>query len=420
MIKQIASYLFLFLILQPGPITGQENKLQLPNPLITLSGEKVQSQQDWQENRRPEILKLFQTQMYGKVPQKAVTSSFQVDFYKEETLCESSRSKSITASFFNQSDTLSMNIMIYLPRKRDHPIPLFLGLNFYGNHTVHVDPGIPISGNWVPDNVPFCIFDNQADSLSRGVRANRWPVERILERGYGLAVIYSGDLDPDFDDGFQNGLQPLFYEKNQQSPADEEWGTIGAWAWGLSRAMDYFEQDADIDQNRVAVIGHSRLGKAALWAGAQDERFAVVISNNSGCGGAALSKRKSGETVKAINDRFPHWFCKNFHQYNGKEELLPLDQHMLIALMAPRPVYVASAQEDDWADPQGEYLSLYHAAPVYNLFGHSVNLSKGHPEVNEPVVSGPMGYHIRSGRHDITRYDWEQYLDFADQQFDEK
>lgn len=384
---------------------------ELPDLLVSSGGNKIQRAEAWKGNRRPELLALFEQEMYGKNP----TSDLKVDYKTKQldarSLAGKAKVKEAIVTFSNRKGTLSMNVLIFLPAQVQGPVPLFLGMNFNGNHTVHPDPSITITQSYVGNNEKYGITENMATEASRGAAASRWAVEEILARGYGLATIYCGDIDPDFDDGFENGIHQLTESDRQ----DNSWGSIATWAWGLSRALDYFEQDPSIDHEKIMVFGHSRLGKTALWAGALDERFAMIISNDSGCGGAALSRRRFGEKIANINGRFPYWFCKNFHKYIDDEDELPVDQHMLLALMAPRPVYVASAKEDPWADPKGEYLSLYHAGPVYKLFGLAGLDSATPPGIDTPLRIGNLGYHIRTGKHDVTLYDWQQYLDFADQ-----
>ena len=389
---------------------------KMPDPLKMENGETVITPQMWFEKRRPELMRLFEKEVYGRGPGKPQTISFEKTSEDKNALGGKATRKEISIYFTKDKSGPHIDVLMYVPNVTRTAVPAFVGLNFDGNHTVNADPAIKITENWVMNNRENGVADHKAKAEMRGASGSRWQVEKIIGRGYALATAYYGDIDPDFDDGFQNGVHPLFYKKDQTKPAADEWGSIAAWAWGLSRILDYLETDKEIDAKKVAVMGHSRLGKTALWAGATDERFAITISNDSGCGGAALSKRIFGETVGRINSSFPHWFCGNFKKYNENEAALPVDQHELIALIAPRPVYVASAQEDTWADPKGEFLGAKLAEPVYKLLGTSGLPAEEMPAVNQPVM-GQIGYHIRTGKHDVTDYDWEQYLNFGDKHF---
>jgi hypothetical protein len=307
-----------------------------------------------------------------------------------------------------------MTLLLYVPNGAAQPVPAFLGMNFDGNHTVSPDPGITITPQWMWDDKAKTERLVTPAEDTRGSSRSRWPLETILDRGYAVATIARADVEPDYAAGWKHGLRGALAKDGADTRwKADDWGAVAAWAWSMSRALDYLETDRAVDAKRVALIGHSRLGKAALWAGAEDERFALVISNDSGEGGAALARRNFGETVERINTSFPHWFCGKFKNYNKDVHALPVDQHELLALIAPRPLYVASAEEDAWADPRGEFLSATHAGPVYRLFGKIGLGVTDWPPVNRPVGE-TIGYHVRTGKHDVTGYDWERYLDFAD------
>ena len=350
------------------------------------------------DKSRDEWLTLFREHVYGKVP----------DFeWREEWRQVEGPTEVFDGLGWREQwvvtpvEGLELDVLLYRPNTE---APIFLGMNFYGNQTVYPDPGIRLARGWVDNNAGIGIEEHRATDASRGARASRWPVEMILKRGYGLCTLYYGDVDPDRDD-FTDGVHAL-----TGVPQKDEWGSIAAWAWGLSRVNDMLQKRSDVAG--VIAIGHSRLGKTALWAGAQDERFAMVISNDSGCGGAALSKRRFGETVERINESFPHWFCKNFHQYSNREDDLPLDQHILLSLIAPRPLYVASASADLWADPKGEFLSALEAKKAYPVGRFGLQMMPKPGEVRHNRVS----YHLRAGRHDLTLWDWMRFMDAADHQ----
>ncbi|MEE2888421.1 MAG: acetylxylan esterase [Planctomycetota bacterium] len=394
---------------------GKVPSYQLPNPLAT-SDDTTLSAEQWQSKRRGEILELFERHMYGRVPKQPVELVFEVHEQDKAALSGLAIRKQVRIRCRRNEREVVLHLLLYLPAKpvaRHGSVPLFLGLNFGGNQTLLADPRIELTKSWVRKRKIWGSKNYRAAEVSRGVGSKRWPVEVVLGRGYGIGTIYYGDIDPDFDDNFQNGVHALFPRDKNVKRRPDAWGSIATWAWGLSRALDYLETDAQVDAKRVALVGHSRLGKTSLWAGASDSRFAMVVSNDSGCGGAALSRRRFGETVQRINTSFPHWFCENFKAFNNAEDRLPIDQHMLVALVAPRPVLVCSAVQDRWADPRGEFLAARHAAPVYKLLGTDGIETDSMPEPRK-LLKSRIGYYLRPGKHDMTLEDWRAYMDFAD------
>ena len=406
----------------PAPAITDESKVPsytLPDPLVTTAGSPVRDAAAWRAQRRPELLELFAREVYGRTPSgRPAALRAEVTSVDRHALDGKATRKEVTLWFTGKTDGPRMHLLIYQPNDLKSPPPVFLGLNFFGNHTVHADSAITLAQpHVVYDAARYRPADPQPQKKppQRGAQSDKWQVEAVIARGYATATVWCNDLAPDRADGLATAgsVSEMLGTGGAETRAGDTWGAMGVWAWGLSRALDYLETDPELDAQHVAVHGFSRLGKAAIWAAAQDERFAMLISNESGCGGAALSKRIYGETVGIINSKFPHWFAKNFRRYDDNEAALPVDQHELLALIAPRPLYVASAEGDQWADPRGEFLSAQAAEPVYALFE-----KKGLGVTAMPPLDAPVGdtirYHNRTGKHDMTAYDWAQYLDFAD------
>ena len=379
----------------------------LPQALTMADGTPVGTPEEWYAKRRPELLELFETQMYGRAPERPAAEHFEVVSVDDGALAGTAVRKEIRI-YFTDGQEHYMTLLLYIPKQVQGPVPVFLGANFFGNATVDPDPGISY-----PDEAQirrYALYTQHP----RGEKSGRWPVGMILSRGYALATFHKSDLAPDYDSAFSRGVFPLFYKEGQQYPAPDEWGNISAWAWGYSRALDYLETDGDVDASRVATIGHSRLAKTALWAAVRDERFAMAVPNNPGCGGAAISRRCYGETLETIIRHYHYWFCGNFAQYSAREDALPFDQHELLSLMAPRPVYVGSGEHDRWSDPRGEFIALQEASRVYEFLGLPALGLEEMPGPWQPQQTGLVGWHMRSGPHEITAWDWAQYLDFAD------
>ena len=379
----------------------------LPDPLMFNDGKPVRTARDWQKRRR-ELLEMFATNVYGHSPKPPGNIRYKVFDLDKNALGGKTIRKQITIYFSSKDDGPKEDLLIYIPSGAKEPVPLILSLNFSGNHAVISDPGVKLGTIWTREK-----HEHQpASEESRGQDRN-FDVEKVLSRGYGFATIYYQDIEPDFNGGYPFGIRPLFLKSRQTAPESDEWGAIGAWSYGLSRAMDYLEKDKDIDAKRVAIMGHSRLGKTVLWAGALDERFAMVLSSCSGEGGASLARRNYGETIKTLTDAFAYWFAENYKRYADHPDKLPVDTHELIALIAPRPVYITGAEDDRWADPKGKFLASVAAGPVYKLLGKEDLGSDQMPALNSPVMH-TIGYHYRTGKHEVTAFDWDQFLAFAD------
>ena len=394
-------------------------------PYVLLSslrfadGNVVKSTAEWPA-RRAELMRTFQVNIFGRIPEAARHLPLQYRVLEHDTpaLDGLAVRRQVIIPLTSQDDHGPvMHLLLYLPTHRVAASPVILGLNFDGNAAVIDDPEILATPVWQkgktpgdpPQLVPF------AES-NRGSRASEWQVKMLLRRGYGLATVYYGDIDPDSKHALRLSIQSYYFDRGQTSQKPDDWGSLAAWAWGLIRALDYLQTDSQIDAKEVVVTGHSRLGKAADWAAAQDERFAALLSTESGKGGQSLYHREFGENIAHLEHSFPYWFCPNFEQWVGRDREIPADGNLLLALIAPRPLYVASAEQDLFSDPRGEFLAAQNVGQVYALFGKQ-GLDMTHmPEVNQPVMHD-VAYHIRSGVHDVTAFDWEQYLTFLDLRF---
>jgi len=379
----------------------------LPDPLVFSDGKPVKSARDWTTRRRAELMKLFEDNVYGVRPKPSGKLNYEVFDTDRNALGGKAIRKQINIYFSEDKSGPKETMLLLIPASAGKPVPVFLTLSFSGNQTALSDPSIKLGTMW--NSRTMQKQDPPPDSRGRG----QAETERVLARGYAYATVCYTDIEPDFKGAYVHGIRPLFAKAGQNEPAGGEWGAIGAWSYGMSRALDYLETDKDVDSRRVALLGHSRLGKTALWTGAQDQRFAMILSSCSGEGGASLLRRNYGETIKNLNANFPYWFCGNFQKYTQDVSKLPVDAHELIALNAPRPVYVTGAEDDKWADPKGEFLACVAAGPVYKLLGASDLGTMEMPALNQPIMR-TLAYHYRTGKHAVTEFDWDQFLKFAD------
>ncbi|HEV7926282.1 MAG TPA: acetylxylan esterase [Verrucomicrobiae bacterium] len=380
----------------------------LPDSLTMLNGQKVATREQWLQERRPELKALFQHYMYGWFPAPVPVQG--VVTYTDPRFFEGKATLKLVTLKLDAPGAPETHLLMVIPNHRAGPAPIFLGMNFAGNHTVVTDTHVPLPTSWMPGHEPL-VANNRALDAGRGTQVHVWELEQSVDRGYAVATFYCGDVEPDTTNAV-GGVR----ETIPQAKSSDEWGTIAAWAWGLQRVVDYLVTDSDIDSKHIAAVGHSRLGKAAMLAGAFDDRIAMVVPLQAGCGGTAPSRGTVGESVERINTAFPHWFCGEFKKFNTQPDLLPFDQHCLIALCAPRPVLLAAAVEDTWANPVGAFDMLKAANSVYRWLGAEGLSVQTMPETNT-LVGSNLGYFIRPGKHSMTKLDWQYFLDFADKQW---
>jgi hypothetical protein len=387
----------------------------LPDPLVRFDGKAVRSKAQWHNERRPELKALFAHYMYGSIPAKPASMRTTVigeypDFLGQEATLR-------LVGLQPEPGGPKIDLMLVVPKARTRPAPVFLAMNFCGNHALTPDPRIPLASTWVPGWCPGCT-NNAATPAARGGQARDWPLSEIVRRGYALAAFYSGDVDPDRPNASEGLYRWLARgDESRNNPTNR--GTIAAWAWGFQRCVDYLVTDGDIDSKRIAALGHSRNGKTALLAAAYDERISIAFPHQAGCGGSAPSRGTVGESVKAINDRFPHWFNGQFKEFNDSPEKLPFDQNGLVALCAPRAVLFSAAQDDQWANPNGQFEVLKAADPVYRFLGVNGLGARERPGFGQ-LLDSRLGYYIREGKHSMTADDWRVFMDFADAQWQRK
>ncbi len=393
----------------------------VPDPLTFANGQKITSRNQWPQ-RRKEILAIFEDQMYGIIPPRPEIMRTEL-LESGETLGGTVIRKQVRMWFNKENKGPRIDWIFFLPKKASGPVPAYIGLNFYGNQEILPDPKILVTDGWLRNNKKHFIADHHASEKSRGLSSDPeasqyWPVKTLTARGYALVTACYGEIDPDYNDGYTNGVHVLFPPKSRPIPGNYT-TSLASWAWGLIRGMDMIEKENAIDPKRVVVIGCSRLAKAALLAGAKDERFAVVIPNQTGGGGTPPAKRDYGENVSTENKMFPHWFCGNYRKYSDNEEALTFDQHMLLTACAPRRLYVSSFP-GKWFDPYGEFLSMKAAEPVWQFLGLPGLPTEKWPDENSPVSSSHLGYHRRPGEHGTSPFDWKCYLNFTDRAFGNK